>query len=79
LCAIAGSALILVIYADERHSSCGTVVGLSRGLSLPFAVVVGGAAAGGCALASSAGLISHWWRFFCKVAAGLGGITVFVV
>jgi hypothetical protein len=39
LCATAGSALILVIYADERHSSCGTVVGLLRGLSLPFAVV----------------------------------------
>ena len=79
LLAIAGSAFILVIYADERHSGCGTVVGSLRGLSWPFAVVIGGAAVGGCSLASSAGLTSHWWRFFRNIAAGLCGITLFVV
>lgn len=77
--AIAGSAFILVIYAEERHSGCGTAVGSLRGLSLPFALVVGGASVGGCALASSAGLTSRWWRFFRNIAAALGVLTAFVV
>jgi hypothetical protein len=79
LMAIAGSAFILVVYAEERHSVCGTEIGLLRALSLLFAVFVGGASVGGCALASSAGLTSHWWRFFRNIAAGLGVLTAFVV
>ena len=77
--AIGGSAFILVMYAAERHSGCGTGVHSLRGLSLPFAALVAGMAVGGCALTSSTGFSSRWWPFLRNIAAGLCFFTFFVV